>query len=36
LRKYVKREFRSGRIFRDVDDFDELLRICNIEIADVR
>ncbi|WP_228536351.1 IS21 family transposase [Noviherbaspirillum malthae] len=34
--KYVKRNFAPGRIFQDIDDFNEQLRQWLVEIADVR
>jgi transposase len=34
--KYVKRNFLPGRVFRDLDDFNEQLRAWQAEIADVR
>ena len=34
--KYVKRNFLPGRVFRDLDDFNEQLRSWQAEIADVR
>lgn len=34
--KYVKRNFVPGRVFRDLDDFNEQLRQWSLEIADVR
>lgn len=34
--KYVKRNFLPGRVFRDLDDFNEQLRAWNAEVADVR
>lgn len=34
--KYVKRNFVPGRVFRNLDDFNEQLRQWSLEIADVR
>jgi transposase len=34
--KYVKRNFLPGRVFRDLEDFNEQLRAWQAEIADVR
>ncbi|MGH8621539.1 MAG: IS21 family transposase [Burkholderiales bacterium] len=34
--KYVKRNFLPGRVFRDLDDFNEQLAAWLIEVADVR
>jgi hypothetical protein len=34
--KYVKRNFVPGRVFRDLDDFNEQLRQWSLDIADVR
>jgi transposase len=34
--KYVKRNFLPGRVFRDLDDFNDQLRTWSAEIADLR
>jgi len=34
--KYVKRNFVPGRVFRDLDDFNEQLAAWQAEIADLR
>jgi transposase len=34
--KYVKRNFLPGRVFRDLEDFNEQLRCWNAEVADTR
>ncbi len=34
--KYVKRNFLPGRVFRDLEDFNEQLRTWLVEVADVR
>jgi transposase len=34
--KYVKRNFLPGRVFRDLEDFNEQLRAWQAEVADVR
>ncbi len=34
--KYVKRNFLPGRVFHDLEDFNEQLRTWNVEIADMR